>query len=230
MLIMKQIRILLADDHSIMRVGLASLLAREKDMTVVGEADTGEEAVAKTRDLKPDVVVMDLMMPGLSGAEATRQITNTGVARHCCARSVASNAVTSDAEDAPTRVLVFTSYGTSVDLAKAVQNGASGVLLKNAPTRDLPEAIRKVFAGEKVLSSEIQALVNEESSTPQLTERQIQMLELAARGFTNQEIADQLNVSLITIKKQFSEIFTRLNVSNRSEAIGLALQRNIIKM
>ena len=214
---MKQIRILLADDHSIMRVGLASLLSREKDMTVVGEAETGEEAVAMARELKPDVVVMDLMMPTLSGAEATRQITSraTGEASEEAARP---------------RVLVFTSYGTSVDLASAVQNGASGVLLKNAPTRDLPQAIRKVFAGEKVLSKEIQALVAEESSTPRLTERQIQMLELAARGFTNQEIADQLNVSLITIKKQFSEIFTRLNVSNRSEAIGLALQRNIIKM
>ena len=214
---MKPIRILLADDHSIMRVGLTSLLSREKDMTVVGEAETGEEAVALARELKPDVVVMDLMMPTLSGAEATRQITTPA------AKEASEN------EPHP-RVLVFTSYGTSADLANAVLNGASGVLLKNAPTRDLPQAIRKVFAGEKVLSQEIQALVDEGSSTLQLTDRQRMQLELAARGFTNQEIADQLNVSLITIKKQFSEIFARLNVSNRSEAIGLALQRNIIKM
>ena len=214
---MKPIRILLADDHSIMRVGLASLLSREKDMTVVGEAETGEEAVVLARELKPDVVVMDLMMPTLSGAEATRQITTPATKE------------ASENEPRP-RVLVFTSYGTSADLANAVLNGASGVLLKNAPTRDLPQAIRKVFAGEKVLSQEIQALVNEGSSTLQLTDRQRMQLELAARGFTNQEIADQLNVSLITIKKQFSEIFARLNVSNRSEAIGFALQRNIIKM
>ena len=215
---MKQpIRILLADDHSIMRIGLASLLSREKDMVVVGEAENGEQAVSLARELKPDVVVMDLMMPTLSGAEATRQITAYAVKD------------TSEAAARP-RVLVFTSYGTSADLANAVLNGASGVLLKNAPTRDLPQAIRKVFAGEKVLSPEIQALVNEGASTLQLTDRQRIQLELAARGFTNQEIADQLNVSLITIKKQFSEIFARLNVSNRSEAIGLALQRNIIKM
>ena len=215
---MKQpIKILLADDHSIMRVGLASLLSREKDMTVVGEAETGEEAVAKARELKPDVVVMDLMMPTLSGAEATRQIISHAAQG------------TSEEESLP-RVLVFTSYGTSADLANAVLNGASGVLLKNAPARDLPQAIRKVFAGEKVLSNEIQALVNEGSSTLHLTDRHLMQLELAARGFTNQEIADQLNVSLITIKKQFSEIFARLNVSNRSEAISLALQRNIIKM
>ena len=214
---MSKIRILVADDHSIMRVGLVSLLSREKDMTVVGEAETGDEAVAKARTLKPDVVVMDLMMPTLPGAEATRQITS------------GTEEESSDGQTRP-RVLVFTSYGTSADLARAVLNGASGVLLKNAPTRDLPQAIRKVFAGEKVLSKEIRALVNDESSMSHLTDRQLQLLELAARGFTNQIIADQLNVSLITVKKQFSEIFVRLDVSNRSEAIALALQRHIIKM
>ena len=100
--------------------------------------------------------------------------------------------------------------------------------MTNAPTRDLPQAIRKVFAGEKVLSKEIQALVVEESSTPRLTDRQLHMLELAARGFTNQEIADQIGVSLITVKKQFSDTFVRLGVSNRAEAIGFALQRHLI--
>ena len=214
---MKKIRILLADDHSIMRVGLASLLSREKDMTVVGEAENGEQAVALARKLNPDIVVMDLMMPTLSGAEATRQIT-----------------AASEAEDGATperrpKVLVFTSYGTSADLARAVLNGASGVLLKNASTRELPQAIRKVFAGEKVLSKEVQALVSEEIQMPGLTDRQLQLLELASRGFTNQLIADQLNISLITVKKQFSEIFVRLDVSNRSEAVALALQRHIIK-
>ena len=212
-----KIKVLLADDHSIMRVGLASLLSREKDMSVVGEAENGEEAVIKARELKPDVIVMDLMMPGLSGAEATRLIT-----------SGEPGEAEADAAARP-RVLLFTTYGTSADLAMAVMNGASGVLLKNAPTRDLPQAIRKVFAGEKVLSKEIRALVDEASSTPRLTERQLQMLELAARGFTNQEIADQIGVSLITVKKQFSDTFVRLNVSNRSEAIGLAIQRHIIR-
>lgn len=212
-----KIRILLADDHSIMRIGLASLLSREKDMVVVGEAENGEQAVSLARELKPDVVVMDLMMPTMSGADATRLITS------------ASDAEDGDAPEAQPKVLVFTSYGTSADLAMAVMNGASGVLLKNAPTRDLPQAIRKVFAGEKVLSKEIQALVDEASSTPRLTERQLQMLELAARGFTNQEIADQIGVSLITVKKQFSDTFVRLDVSNRSEAIGLAIQRHIIR-
>ena len=185
---MNKIRILLADDHSIMRVGLASLLAREKDMTIVGEAENGKQAVALARELKPDVVVMDLMMPELSGAEATRLIT---------AKPEGDEGT---APQAQPRVLIFTSYGTSADLARAVLNGASGVLLKNAPTRDLPQAIRKVLAGEKVMSRDVQSFVEEGNQTS-LTRRQLRQLELAARGFTNQEIADQLNVSLITIKK-----------------------------
>lgn len=208
---MNKIRILLADDHSIMRVGLSSLLSREKDMVVVGEAENGEEAVSLSREIKPDVVVMDLMMPLLSGSEATRLIT-----------------AGDSTENKKPRVLIFTSYGTSADLARAVINGATGVLLKNAPMQDLPQTIRMVFAGEKVLSDEIQALIAEEKTLPGLTDRQLTQLELAARGFTNQEIADHLNISLIAVKKQFSDIFSRLNVSNRSEAIGFALQRHLI--
>lgn len=208
---MNKIRILLADDHSIMRVGLSSLLSREKDMVVVGEAENGEEAVSLSQELKPDVVVMDLMMPVLSGSEATRMIT-----------------AGDSAGDKKPRVLIFSSYGTSADLARAVINGATGVLLKNAPMQDLPQSVRLVFAGEKVLSDEIQALIAEEKTLPGLTDRQLTLLELAARGFTNQEIADHLNISLIAVKKQFSDIFSRLNVSNRSEAIGFALQRHLI--
>ena len=208
---MNKIRILLADDHSIMRVGLSSLLTHEKDMIVVGEAENGEEAVSLSQELKPDVVVMDLMMPLLSGSEATRLIT-----------------AGDSAGNKKPRVLIFTSYGTSADLARAVINGATGVLLKNAPMQDLPQSVRMVFAGEKVLSDEIQALIAEEKTLPGLTDRQLTLLELAARGFTNQEIADHLNISLIAVKKQFSDIFSRLNVSNRSEAIGFALQRHLI--
>lgn len=208
---MSKIRVLLADDHAIMRIGLASLLSREKDIAVVGEANDGESTVALVRKLMPDVVVMDLMMPKLNGADATRQITT-------------------DIPFSPRpRVLIFTSYGTATSLAHAVINGASGVLLKNAPTRELASAIRKIAAGGKVLSSEIKAMVDEASTSKNLTQRQMEIISLAVRGFTNQEIARQMNVSLITVKKQFTDIFTRLNVANRAEAIGLAVKTNLVK-
>lgn len=208
---MSKIRVLLADDHAIMRIGLVSLLSREKDITVVGEANDGESTVALVRKLMPDVVVMDLMMPKLNGADATRQITT-------------------DTPLSPRpRVLIFTSYGTAASLAHAIINGASGVLLKNAPTRELALAIRKIAAGGKVLSSEIKAMVDEASTSKNLTQRQMEIISLAVRGFTNQEIARQMNVSLITVKKQFTDIFTRLNVANRAEAIGLAVKTNLVK-
>ena len=198
---MSKIRVLLADDHAIMRIGLSSLLSREKDIGVVGEASDGEQAVRLAKELRPDVVVMDLMMPKLNGSEATRLIT----------------ADPSDDSASHPRVLIFTSYGQAIDLANAVLNGASGVLLKNAPTKELAQAIRKVASGEQVLSKEIRGMVREASAAPALTERQRQILALAVRGFTNQDIADQMNVSLITVKKQFSDIFIRLGVSNRAE-------------
>ena len=213
---MNKIRVLLADDHAIMRIGLSSLLSREKDIAVVGEASDGEQAVKLAKGLQPDVVVMDLMMPKLNGSEATRLIT-------------AADDSTGDAESRP-RVLIFTSYGQAFDLAHAVLNGASGVLLKSAPTKELAQAIRKIADGEQVLSREIQAMVREASATSDLTERQQQILALAVHGFTNQDIADQMNVSLITVKKQFSDIFIRLGVSNRAEAVAIALRKHLLKI
>jgi len=211
---MNKIRVLLADDHAIMRIGLSSLLSRENDIAVVGEASDGETTVRLAHELKPDVVVMDLMMPKMNGSEATKLITASGCA--------------DNGSDRRPRVLIFTSYGQAADLARAVLNGASGVLLKNAPTKELAQAIRKVANGEQVLSKETESMVREASAAPELTDRQQRILALAIRGLTNQEIADRLDVSLITVKKQFSDIFIRLGVTNRSEAIGLVLRKNLV--
>ena len=213
---MNKIRVLLADDHAIMRIGLSSLLSREKDIAVIGEASDGEQAVKLAKELKPDVVVMDLMMPKLNGAEATHPIT--------------SRDDSSDETASHPRVLIFTSYGQAIDLAHAVLNGASGVLLKNAPTKELALSIRKVAAGEQVLSKVVMGMVRETSAASELTDRQLQILALAVRGFTNQDIADQMKVSLITVKKQFSDIFIRLGVSNRAEVIALALHTHLLKI
>ena len=128
------IRILLADDHALLRMGLSTLLGCERDMKIVGEAADGEEAVECAAKLKPDVVIMDLAMPKLDGVEATRQIR---------------------AAQPETRVLVLTSYGTSVEVSRALAAGASGVIVKDASSDDLPDAIRKVAAGERILSPEL---------------------------------------------------------------------------
>lgn len=207
---MNKIRILLADDHAIMRIGLSSLLSREKDITVAGEASDGEETVRLAHELRPDVVVMDLMMPKLNGADATQRI------------------MSDDTLSPKPRVLIFTSYGQAADLAQAVLNGASGVLLKNSPTQELSQAIRRIAAGEQVLSKEIQRMVQEATDSTNLTERQHEILALAVRGYKNQEIANMMNLSLITIKKQFSDILSRLGATNRAEATAIAVRKHLI--
>ena len=161
---MNKIRVLLADDHAIMRIGLSSLLSREKDIAVVGEASDGEQAVKLAKGLQPDVVVMDLMMPKLNGSEATRLITSDD--------DSSNETVTFP------RVLIFTSYGQAIDLAHAVLNGASGVLLKNAPTKELALSIRKVAAGEQVLSKVVMGMVRETSAASELTDRQLEAVSL----------------------------------------------------
>ena len=206
---MNKIRILLADDHSIMRVGLASLLSREKDMTVVGEAETGEEAVAKARELKPDIVVMDLMMPEMDGVEATRRIK---------------------AERPDSKILILTTFGTSADVARAMAAGASGAIMKDAETDDQLAAIRAVAAGGKAFSPGIEKALNELQPTPDLTDRQLLILESVTRGLTNRDIATMLGISADAVKQHLAAIFSKLGAANRSEAISIALRKHLLKL
>ena len=202
----KKITILLVDDHSIVRIGLNALLNYEKDMSVVGEAKNGEEALRLVRQLQPDVVIMDLLMPKMNGADATRQIRS---------------------ERPDTKVIILTSYGTSADLARAVANGAVGAQIKDTSPQRLITAIRAVAAGKTAYASELKPLLNE-PPPPELTDLQLKILGSLVRGLTNNEIATEFGLSLISTKRQLASIFTTLGAANRAEAIGIALNKHLL--
>ena len=200
-------RILIVDDHALIRRGLADLLRYEKDLAVVGEASDGEAAVAVATELKPDVVVMDLMMPVMDGVEATRRI----------------KAVLPEA-----KILILTTFGTSVDVARAIAAGASGAIMKDASMEDQLNAIRTVASGDKVLSPEIEKAVQEEP-LPEFTERQQLILESIARGLTNKDIANMLDISSDAVKQHFAAICAKLGAANRAEAVSIALRKHLLK-
>ena len=200
---MKKTRILLADDHSFLRMGLRTLLAAQKDLAVVGEAANGQEAVDLVRGLKPDVVIMDLLMPKVNGAEATRLVRTASP---------------------ETKVLVLTSFGTSDELRQAIANGASGALMKDAASDDLLAAIRTIAAGGTVRTDGLG-----EPVTAPLGENYLNILSLVAQGFSNPDIARNLGLSEITIKKHLSAIYRKLGVANRAEAVALALREGLIR-
>lgn len=206
---MNKIRILLVDDHMLMRMGLSTLISCESDMSIVGEAKNGRIAVELAHALKPDLVIMDLMMPELSGAEAARII-----------RSAYPEI----------KILVLTSFATSKEMSEAIANGADGALLKDALASDLIGAIRSIMDGKRVIPDELIRQLAEQDDVPRLSDRHLEILSLVARGFSNADIAQQLGLSEITIKKQMSAIFERLGVSNRAEAATLALKKQLLKI
>ena len=206
---MKQIRILIVDDHAVVRLGLAALFKYQKDLKVVGEADDGETAITKATDLKPDVVILDLMMPGIGATEATKRLRETVPSAN---------------------VLVFTSFGTSGELANVLKAGAVGAILKGAPNEELLAAIRKAATGERVLSQKIEESIRESPVTPEFTKRQAEILESVTRGFSNPAIAKQLGISTDAVKQNLHAIYQKLDVSTRTEAITAALRRQLLKV
>ena len=206
---MRKTRILLADDHMLMRMGLSALITSEKDMEVVGEAENGLQAVELALSLKPDIVIMDLMMPELSGAAATQRIHDA---------------------DPAIKIMILTTFGTSAEMAQAIANGAVGALMKDTATDDLVSAIRAIVAGKRVIPARLQKLVEEDNPLFSLSDRQLEILTSVARGLSNAEIARQFNLSEITIKKHLSAIFEHLGVSNRTEAAALALRKQLLKV
>ena len=206
---MNKIRILIADDHSLMRVGLKALFSHQKDMTVIGEACDGLEAVRLADSLAPDIIVMDLMMPKLDGADATRRILD----------------VSPDS-----KIIILTSYGTSDDLVRAISNGVKGVMIKSDPIEEIVEAVRTVFANGESFPREVRQLVDETPKPAILTERQKEILQSATRGLTTEDIAKQLDISVSCVLKHFTSIFRKLDVANRTEAITVAVRKQLLRI
>lgn len=205
---MNKTRILIADDHALLRVGLNTMLNTQPDMMVVGEAGNGHDAVARAKELKPDVVIMDLMMPKLNGAEATQQII----------------------EALPeTKIIILTSYGTAADLVRAVANGAVGAQMKGSPIDTLLKAIRTVISGKKAIAGEIARFLRENPTPLSLPKRQREVLIGVTNGKTSEQIADDLGISVSAVKQHIAAACEKLGAASRAEAATLALSRNLLE-
>lgn len=206
---MSKIRILIVDDHALMRMGLRSMLDMQSDMEVIGEAGNGQKAIDLAKSMTPDVIIMDLMMPKVNGADATKTIL----------------------EALPeTKIIILTSFGNSADLACAISNGAVGVQMKDAPTEVLLRSIRRVVKGETAIPPDILKDGELETAAIQLTEKQANILHSVVRGYANRDIAKQFGISEAGVKKHLRLIFAKLGAATRTEAVGIALQKQLLKM
>jgi DNA-binding NarL/FixJ family response regulator len=205
------VRILVADDHPVVRDGLAAVLGTQPDLQVVGEATTGAEAIDLADELRPDLVLMDLQMPGTDGATATATIRDRHPDIH---------------------VLVLTTYDTDADITRAIDAGATGYLLKDAVRDDLFAAVRAAARGDSVLSPAVAARVMQRLRTradEALSSREIEVLAAVARGLSNKDAARALHVSEATVKTHLVHIFQKLGVDDRTAAVTVALERGIIR-
>ena len=202
-------RILIADDHLVVRMGLSAIIGIEKDMTVVGEACDGQEAVRLAATLKPDVIVMDLMMPKLGGADATEAILKANPAA---------------------KILILTTFGTSDELRRTLDAGAVGALVKDSAHDQLIDAIRHVASGERTISPEIKRQLKTSGQEPQLTSRQTEILTYVAKGLNNREIARQIGIGTDCVKAHLKTAFSRLGAASRAEAVTIALRNHLLKI
>jgi two-component system, NarL family, response regulator len=204
-----RIRILLADDHPVVRLGLRTMLEAEPDLEVVGEAVDGAGAVAAFTEHRPDVILLDLRMPGMTGPEIITAI-----------RKIAPEA----------NIIVVTTYDADEDVFRAVQAGARGYLLKDTFAEGMLEAIRNVHAGRRLIDPAVAARLMDRLNEPSLTSREIGVLELVARGMTNREIGTALSVGEETVKAHLKHVFVKLGASDRTEAALIAVQRGLIRL
>jgi DNA-binding NarL/FixJ family response regulator len=203
------IKILVVDDHFVVRMGLVALINTEPDLKVIGEADDGMQAIAMFEKLKPDLVLMDLRMPGKSGHDATKQICRLASAAH---------------------VLVLSAFDGDEDIHAALEAGAQGYVLKSSTGEELIPAIRAVAAGKRWLSPTVTSRLKSRNAYEQLTARELDVLNQLARGLANKEIADALKISEYTTKDHLKSILAKLRVADRTQAVTAALQRGIIRL
>jgi Response regulator containing a CheY-like receiver domain and an HTH DNA-binding domain len=204
-----RISVLIADDHSVVREGLVSLIGRRADMTVIGEASNGREAVDLWKKLRPNVTLLDLRMPELDGVGAIRQIRE---------------------HEEGARILVLTTFDGDEDIYRAIQAGAKGYLLKDVPREALMDCIRRVHAGETCVPVHLAAKLAERVSGETLSAREIDVLKLMAQGKSNKEIGSALFISEGTVKSHVKAIFAKMNVISRTEAVATATRRGLIQL
>jgi DNA-binding NarL/FixJ family response regulator len=207
-----KVRLLIVDDHPIVRAGFQGILAGQDHLEVIGEAATGAEAVERAHRLRPDVVLMDLRMPRMDGVQAIGKIK---------------------AQRPETHVLVLTTYDSDADILRAIEAGATGYLLKDAPREELFRAIRAAARGEPVLAPSVTARLMNSVRSPagsSLSSREIEVLELVARGLSNKELARSLYLSEATVKSHLIHIFEKLGVADRTAAVTVALEKGILRL
>jgi DNA-binding NarL/FixJ family response regulator len=203
----KLIRVLTVDDHPLLREGIAALVNAERDMKLVAEASNGREGIEQFRLHRPDVVLMDIQMPGVNGVEAIRQI---------------------ESEFPGARIIVLTTYSGDVQVVAALRAGARGYVLKGQVHRELLETIRAVNAGQKRIPREIAAELAEHLADDELTPREIDILRLIAAGNANKQIAGQLSIGEATVKSHVTNILSKLGANDRTHAVTIGLKRGII--
>jgi DNA-binding NarL/FixJ family response regulator len=204
-----KIRVMVVDDHPLMRVGVASIVNARTDMTVVAQAGSGEEAIALFLKHKPDVTLMDLRLPGMSGVDAIRSIRET---------------------HAQSRFVVLTTYEGDADIHRALEAGAQGYVIKGMPYQTLVEALQRVYKGGRFLPPPIARALASRMPDSELSAREQEVLSLLASGKTNKDIASALHIAEATVKCHVSAILLRLNVSDRTEAVITALQRGLVHL
>lgn len=206
---MKKTTVMLVDDHAIFRMGLASLLGTAKDLIVAGDAGDGETAVKKALKLRPDVIIMDFLMPGMDGAESTRRLL---------------------AEWPEAKIIILTTYDSANGIGQALDAGAKGAIVKKAELDDLLEAIRAVAAGDTFISPEIAQVLKSSPATAPLSPRQTDVLELVTLGLSNEDIAYKLGISAPVVRDYLKATFAKIGAANRAEAVAIAMRRHLLKI